>query len=275
MSNPFYIPGEQRAARVQDLFGGIARRYDLINDVQSFGLHRLWKRRLVTLAGIQPGEHALDVCCGTGDIAFALARRGAIVTGLDFSEPMLAVARTRRRQSETQRQAKTKDAGPSGVPQSPEFFQGDAQKLPFANDSFDAVTVGYGLRNLADWKTGLQEMRRVARPGGRLLVLDFGKPDFPLWRAIYFGYLRFLVPLVGRVFCGNAQAYSYILESLRHYPAQRGVADGMRALGMNRVRIVNLLGGVMSINYGEKSASGTDPDKIESHCQSEEPLARM
>jgi demethylmenaquinone methyltransferase/2-methoxy-6-polyprenyl-1,4-benzoquinol methylase len=240
MSNPFYIPGEQRAAKVQDLFAGIARRYDLINDVQSFGLHRLWKRRLVTLAGIRPGERALDVCCGTGDIAFALARRGAMVTGLDFSEPMLAVARTRSRRFGTRR--------PS------EFIQGDAQQLPFADDSFDVVTVGYGLRNLADWKTGVQEMRRVARPGGRLLVLDFGKPDWPPWRTVYFGYLKFMVPLLGRVFCGNADAYSYILESLRHYPAQRGVADQMHALGMNRVRIVNLLGGVMGINYGEKPA---------------------
>src|SRR5215472_9100214 len=103
MSNPFYIPGEQRGAKVQDLFARIARRYDLINDVQSFGLHRLWKRRLVALAGIRPGERALDVCCGTGDIAFALARKGGMVTGLDFSEPMLAVARTRSRRSGTRR----------------------------------------------------------------------------------------------------------------------------------------------------------------------------
>jgi demethylmenaquinone methyltransferase / 2-methoxy-6-polyprenyl-1,4-benzoquinol methylase len=261
MSNPFYIPGEQRAAKVQDLFAGIARRYDRVNDVQSFGLHRRWKRRLVALSGVQPGERALDVCCGTGDLALALARRGAIVTGLDFSEPMLAVARARSRRSK------------SGRP--PEFFQGDAQRLPFADDSFEVVTVGYGLRNLADWKSGLQEMQRVARPGGRLLVLDFGKPDQPLWRAVYFAYLRFLVPLLGRVFCGNADAYSYILESLRHYPAQRGVADHMRGLGLVDVRIINLLGGIMSINCGTRPAPGAGPDKSESHCQPGEGLARM
>ncbi len=225
MSNPFYIPGEQRAAKVQDLFAGIARRYDLINDVQSFGLHRLWKRRLVTLAGIRPGERALDVCCGTGDIAFALDHRGAMVTGLDFSEPMLAVARTRNRRRETARGSRIKSDSPTGLEDSPRFFQGDAEQLPFTDESFDVVTVGYGLRNLADWKTGLLEMRRVARPGGRLLVLDFGKPDQPLWREVYFGYLKFLVPLLGGGFCGNADAYSYIIEPLLHYPAERGNPD--------------------------------------------------
>ena len=258
MPNPFYIPGEQRAVKVQNLFARIARRYDLINDVQSFGLHRLWKRRLVTLAQIRQGETALDVCCGTGDIAFALARRGARVTGLDFSEPMLAVARARSRCLESKGPSIQVPA-PGDTIQIPEFVQGDAQQLPFRDDSFGAVTIGYGLRNLASWETGLHEMQRVAVPGGRLLVLDFGKPDHRLWRAIYFGYLGFLVPLLGRVFCGSAEAYAYIMESLRHYPAQRGVADQMRALGLVHVRTLNLLGGIMSINYGAKPKPGGGP----------------
>jgi demethylmenaquinone methyltransferase/2-methoxy-6-polyprenyl-1,4-benzoquinol methylase len=134
----------------------------------------------------------------------------------------------------------------------PRFIQGDAMKLPFAGNSFDTVTVGYGLRNLASWETGLSEMLRVAQPGGRVLVLDFGKPDNAGWRAVYFAYLRLFVPILGRVFCGNASAYAYILESLKHYPAQNGVAEKMRELGMSNVRIINLLGSVMSINYGEK-----------------------
>ncbi len=259
MSNRFYIPGEQRAAKVQDLFAEIAPRYDRINDIQSFGLHRLWKRRLVRLARIRPDEPALDVCCGTGDIAFALACRGAMVTGLDFSEPMLAVARTRNRRGETGLHSKNKVDDPTQAGPALRFIQGDAERLPFPDDSFDVVTIGYGLRNLASWKTGLSEMQRVAKPGGRVLVLDFGKPDHPFWRAIYFGYLRFLVPGLGRVLCGNAEAYSYILESLRHYPAQQGVAGQMRALDMIQVRIVNLLGGMMSINYGEKPASSARP----------------
>jgi demethylmenaquinone methyltransferase / 2-methoxy-6-polyprenyl-1,4-benzoquinol methylase len=112
--------------------------------------------------------------------------------------------------------------------------------------------VGYGLRNLASWEIGLQEMLRVAKPGGRLLALDFGKPDNGLWRAVYFGYLKLFVPWLGRLFCGNAEAYAYILESLQHYPAQVGVAAKMREFGLQNVRIVNLLGGAMSINYGER-----------------------
>ena len=238
MANTFYEPGSQRAARVNDLFAGIAPRYDLINDVQSFGLHRLWKRRLVRLANPQAGEAALDLCCGTGDIALALARCGANVTGLDFSEPMLKVARLKNSKFQ--------------VPSS-KFIQGDAQQIPFPDHSFAIVTVGYGLRNLASFETGLREMQRVARPGGRLLVLDFGKPDNVLWRALYFGYLKLFVPLLGRIFCGNPAAYAYILESLKHYPAQRGVAETMRKLGLKNVRIINLLGGVMSINYAEKA----------------------
>lgn len=238
MANTFYEPGSQRAARVNDLFAGIAKRYDLINDVQSFGLHRFWKARLIRLASPRPGVIALDLCCGTGDIALALARQGAEVTGLDFSEPMLAVARLKNPKSQ--------------VP-NPKFLQGDAQNTPFPDGTFDIVTVGYGLRNLASVDTGLREMQRVARPGGRLLVLDFGKPDNRLWRAVYFGYLRFFVPLLGRIFCGNPAAYAYILESLQHYPAQRGVAEKMRALGLKHVRIINFLGGMMSINVAEKA----------------------
>ena len=245
MSNAFYAPGRQRAARVNDLFATVAPRYDLVNDLQSLGLHRCWKRRLARLAKVKPGDRALDLCCGTGDIAFALARGGAEVTGVDFSEPMLAVA-SRRLQAGSSRllASRTKLAV--------RFLRGDAQRIPLPDSSFDIVTVAYGLRNLTSWEAGLREMQRVARPGGRLLVLDFGKPDNRLWRWFYFGYLRLIVPALGRIFCGDASAYAYILESLKHYPAQRGVAARMRELGLANVRIDNLLGGAMSINYGER-----------------------
>ena len=254
MANTFYEPGAQRGARVNDLFADIASRYDLINDLQSFGLHRAWKRRLVRLANPKSGERALDLCCGTGDIAFALASRGAEVTGLDFSEPMLRVAEARGRRSGTrcQKSDHCQIRPPSSDLRLPKFIQGDAQQTPFADNSFEIVTVGYGLRNLASWETGLREMQRVAKPGGRVLVLDFGKPDNALWRWIYFAYLKFFVPLFGRIFCRNAAAYAYIFESLRHYPAQRGVAEKMRELGLKNARVVNLLGGIMSINCGEK-----------------------
>ncbi len=240
MANSFFDPGSQPGAKVNDLFTRIASRYDLLNDLQSFGLHRYWKRRVVEMAAPHPGARALDLCCGTGDIARGLARRGAAVVGLDFVERMLKVAEERH---STTRNSAAKI----------HFVLGDAQHLPFADNSFEIVTVGYGLRNLTSWENGLDEMRRVAKPGGRLVALDFGKPENDLGRGLYFGYLNLFVPWLGRVFCGNAAAYSYILESLKHYPAQHGVAGKMCEMGLANVRIINLLGGAMCINYGEKS----------------------
>jgi demethylmenaquinone methyltransferase/2-methoxy-6-polyprenyl-1,4-benzoquinol methylase len=237
MSNRFYVEGRQRGEKVNDLFARVAPRYDLINDLQSLGLHRAWKRRVVRLAAVKPGDRALDVCCGTGDIAFSLARAGAQVNAIDFSEAMLNVARRR--------------LSPH-APHAPQFQQGDAQRLAWPDNTFDVVTVGYGLRNLGSWETGLREMQRVAKSGGRLLVLDFGKPDNAAWRSFYFGYLRWVVPIFGKLFCGDSATHAYILESLKHYPGQRGVAEAMTRLGCRDVRIVNLLGGAMSINFGIK-----------------------
>jgi demethylmenaquinone methyltransferase/2-methoxy-6-polyprenyl-1,4-benzoquinol methylase len=262
----YYAPGEQRAAKVNELFAGIARRYDLLNDLQSLRLHRRWKGRLIRLAGPRPGLRALDVCCGTGDLALALARWGAETVGVDFSEAMLEVAAARSRRGEgggamgegpggsrleacsTCRRGEGGGAAGGG----PQFVLGDAQRLPFADDSFDIVTVGYGLRNLASWEAGLGEMQRVARRGGRLVVLDFGKPDNPLWRGLYFGYLRWLVPLLGWMFGGSASAYAYILESLAHYPAPQVLAVHLRQLGLAKVGVLNVLGGAMAIHWAEK-----------------------
>lgn len=232
MSNLYYDPGSARAQKVRALFDRIAPRYDLINDLQSFGLHRLWKKRVAKVAAVHPGCAALDVCCGTGDIARLLDQAGAQVTALDFSTSMLEVARRRS----------------SG--RTIEYVNGDAMRLNFPDASFDAVTMGYGLRNLSDWKAGLSEMKRVARPGGRIVVLEFGKPANAVWRKIYFAYLRLFVPILGTVFCADSAAYAYILESLQHYPAQEGVKAEMERLGLIRVRIVSFLGGVMSINLG-------------------------
>jgi demethylmenaquinone methyltransferase/2-methoxy-6-polyprenyl-1,4-benzoquinol methylase len=247
MASPFYSSGTQRATKVNELFGAIASRYDLINDVQSFGLHRRWKRRVVELAAVRPGNRALDLCCGTGDIAFALAARGAEVVGLDFNERMLTAAERRQSQMQLLKPVRGQQARV-------EFIRGDAMQTPFPDSTFDIVTVGYGLRNLADWEIGLNEMIRVANPGGRLAVLEFGKPENGIWRAAYFGYLKLFVPVLGLIFCRNAGAYAYILESLKHYPAQRGVARKMQELGLRNVCIVNLLGGAMSINYAQKGA---------------------
>ena len=166
MANKFYQQGRERAARVDELFSAIAPRYDLVNDLQSLGLHRLWKQRLMRLANAQPGSRVLDLCCGTGDVAGRFAERGARVVGLDFNEQMLAMAQKR-----------------AAAERNPvHYLRGDALHLPFGNGQFDVVTVSYGLRNLADIEGGVREMCRVAKPGGRLLVLDFGKPRRPLLR---------------------------------------------------------------------------------------------
>jgi demethylmenaquinone methyltransferase/2-methoxy-6-polyprenyl-1,4-benzoquinol methylase len=247
MANPFFAPGDQRAAKVGELFGAVARRYDLINDLQSFGLHRCWKHRLARQAGLKPGHVALDLCCGTGDVMLALGRHGPRVVGLDFSPPMLAVAARRLR-----RRAPGSAGGFLLV-------HGDALQLPFPDDCFDAVTISYGLRNLADVPAGLKEMWRVTKRGGRILVLDFGKPECPVWRRIYLAYLRCVVPWFGRCFCGSAAAYAYIAESLAHYPDQQGVAELIRTLGGSNLRVANLLGGAMSIHCAEKPIAPVPP----------------
>jgi demethylmenaquinone methyltransferase/2-methoxy-6-polyprenyl-1,4-benzoquinol methylase len=247
-TNKFHQPGEHRAARVEDLFAIVAPRYDFINDLQSLGLHRRWKRTLVKMAGVQPGDRALDVCCGTGDVAFGLRQRGAEVTALDFSPAMLAVAQLRTQHCSGGLRP------PGNAPPPVQFLRGDALRLPFPAGSFDVLTVAYGLRNLSDWERGLEEMWRVARPDARLLVLDFGKPDNPLWRRLYFAYLKFLVPWFGKILCHDSATHAYIFASLQDYPAQRGVAAKMESLHCAAIQVRNLMGGAMSINFCRKQA---------------------
>jgi len=231
MPSGYYVRGPDRSEHVRKLFGRIANRYDLINDLQSFGLHRLWKRTLIRSAGLKSSESILDVCCGTGDIALGLQGEGRRVVGSDFSPEMLFEARRR---------------GAANI----SWVQSDALRLPFPNASFDVVTIGYGLRNLADLECGVAELLRVLRPGGRLLILDFGKPCNGVWRACYFAYLRIVVPVFGLVFCGDSAAYGYILDSLREYPAQEGVTRLLRE--MAEVKLVNFLGGAMSLHIARK-----------------------
>jgi demethylmenaquinone methyltransferase/2-methoxy-6-polyprenyl-1,4-benzoquinol methylase len=238
MVKSYYRPGAERGPQVHALFATIADRYDLINDLQSLGMHRHWKRRLVSDASVGTGQNTLDVCTGTGDIAFRLEAAGAQTVGVDFSLPMLRVARRRSR-----------SLGLS-IP----LLAADGLRLPFVDAAFDRVTIGYGLRNLPDFKAALLEFHRVTRPGGRLLVLDFGKPTQRLWRGCYFAYLRLALPVLGRVFCGDAAAYAYILESLRHYPDQHAIVRLLETTGWQDVRATNFLGGIMSLHSARRSS---------------------
>jgi demethylmenaquinone methyltransferase/2-methoxy-6-polyprenyl-1,4-benzoquinol methylase len=228
----FFQPDENRAEKVHELFATIARRYDLLNDIMSAAQHRRWKRRLIEMAG-EP-RAVLDLCCGTGDLALCFLRREPPprTVGVDFTMEMLRVARTRN--------------GNVG------WIQADALRLPLPDNSFDAVSIGYGLRNLADIEAGLREILRVLRAGGKLLSLDFGKPESTLWRSVYFGYLRVVLPLLGGIFCGDPDTHGYILASLQEYPAQRGIKSLMESCGYRDCGFEEFVGGAMAINFGSK-----------------------
>lgn len=241
MQNKYLSYDDERAPKVREMFSRLAERYDLVNDVMSFGMHRRWKRDAVGLGLMSPARPVrwLDLCCGTGDMAFLAetmaGQRPTRVLGLDFTLPMLAVA-LRRRSREGSKAS---------------FVQGDALKLPFRDASFDVVTVGYGLRNLADLPRGLSEMRRVLAPGGRAAVLDFGKPDNPVAGALYWAYLEIVMPVMGWLFHRDPETYAYIPASLERYPAQRGVEALMKEAGFVNVGYENRLMGTMGLNVGE------------------------
>jgi demethylmenaquinone methyltransferase/2-methoxy-6-polyprenyl-1,4-benzoquinol methylase len=223
------LPEEQ----VRAMFDRIARVYDLMNSVMTVGLHQRWRERAADLAELRPGDRALDVATGTGDLAMALERRvgprGEVV-GSDFSEAMLELAR-----------AKAPDV---------EFEWGNALELPYPDDSFDAATVGFGARNFSDLARGLAEMTRVVRPGGRVVVLEITTPARPPLSLFFRLWFDRLVPLLGRV-AGDPDAYSYLPSSVRRFPNARGLAAAMAAVGLVRVRWVVTAGGIIAIHSGE------------------------
>ena len=238
MTNKYLSYDAERAPHVRDLFTRIARRYDVVNDVMSFGMHRRWKRQAVklALAGLARDPRVLDLCCGTGDLCFLAEAMGAgSVAAVDFTLPMLTVAQKRRNAHEYRTH----------------LTQADALRLPFRDGAFDVITIGYGLRNVADIPAALIEMRRVLAPGGRAVVLDFGKPDRAVPAALYRAYLGTVMPAMGLIFHGDADTYAYIPASLERYPAQRGVEALMKQAGFGRVRYEERLLGTMGINVGE------------------------
>ena len=231
---------EGKAPYVRSLFATIADRYDDITVWLSYGQDRRWKRRLVGLAGELAGRSVVDLACGTGDLAFLAAARGAIVTGLDITPRMIELARRRARQ----------DAAAAGV--TPRFLVGDMCALPFPARSFDVVTTGYGLRNVPDLSQAIREAARVLRPGGRLLSLDFNRPSSPALRAAYLTYLTAVGTTLGLALHGDADTYRYIPESIRHYPGAPAVAALMRAEGFAGASWQPVLGGLMAIHVARR-----------------------
>lgn len=229
------------AGQVNRMFDKVAGRYDALNSVMTAGLHHRWRERAAQRAGLGPGDSALDVCCGTGDLALELAGRvtpGGNVVGCDFSEPMLDLARE-----------KAAARGAAGV----RFEWADALELPYGAERFDAVTVGFGVRNLADLDHGLREMARVLKPGGRAVILEITQPSRPPLSTFYSLWFDRVVPLLG-AFSDDAEAYSYLPESVRSFPSPRGLAEKMDAAGFERIRYTVLAGGIIAIHSGAKAS---------------------
>ena len=226
-------PGVLPDMQVRAMFDRIARVYDLMNSVMTAGMHHRWRERAADLARVGPASRALDVATGTGDLAIELARRGAEVTGLDFSEPMLELARAKA----------------PGV----EWAQGNALELPYGDGEFDAVTVGFGARNFSDLGQGLREMARVTRPGGRVVVLEITTPQKPPLAWFFRLWFDRVVPVLGRV-AGDADAYTYLPSSVRRFPGPRDLGAGLVEAGLEDVRWVLTAGGIIAIHSGHAKA---------------------
>jgi demethylmenaquinone methyltransferase/2-methoxy-6-polyprenyl-1,4-benzoquinol methylase len=210
------------------LFSTIADRYDLITALLSYGQDARWKKTLVAMANVREGERALDLAAGTGDIAFAVAARGARTVALDLTHRMLQLARQKSRAAS--------------------FITADMTSLPFHGSSFDLVTTGYGLRNVPDLNAAIDEIARVLKPGGRLLSLDFNRPENAVVRAMYLSYLTIVGSTLGWVLHRDPDTYRYIPASIRRYPGAHGVADRLQSRGFTEVRVIPLLFGLMSLH---------------------------
>jgi demethylmenaquinone methyltransferase/2-methoxy-6-polyprenyl-1,4-benzoquinol methylase len=235
------VPVGEKQDRVRAVFDSVATRYDLMNDLMSMGIHRLWKRRAVEMAGVRRGQRVLDLAAGTGDLAEKFSKivgpDGEVVMS-DINEAMLNEGRSR-----------LVDAGVVG---NLEYAIANAEVLPFASDSFDCVTIGFGLRNVTHKQFALDEMFRVLRPGGRALVLEFSHPTIaPLARA-YDLYSFSVLPVMGKFVAGDSDSYRYLAESIRMHPDQETLLSMMEQAGLERCSFVNLTGGVVAIHRGYK-----------------------
>jgi demethylmenaquinone methyltransferase / 2-methoxy-6-polyprenyl-1,4-benzoquinol methylase len=235
------VPRAQKAERVRAVFSSVAGKYDLMNDLMSLGAHRLWKHFTLSLTGLKAGQRALDVAGGTGDLAIGLARQvgktGQVVLS-DINPDMLEAGRDR-----------LLDAGFAG---NVECLLADAERLPCADDSFDCVTIGFGLRNVTDKAAALSSMHRVLKPGGQLLVLEFSKPVAPGLKPLYDAYSFSVLPRLGEWVAKDAASYRYLAESIRMHPDQETLLAMLNEAGFGQTRYHNLTGGIVAVHRGYK-----------------------
>ncbi len=233
------VPWGDKARRVRGVFDSVAGNYDLMNDLMSAGVHRLWKRFTLSLADLRPGQRALDVAGGTGDLAAGLARqvgeRGLVVL-TDINAAMLHRGRDRLIND--------------GLVGNIRYAQANAERLPFADRSFDCITIGFGLRNVTDKAAALASMRRALKPGGQLLVLEFSHPTAPALKSLYDAYSFRILPLLGRLVAGDADSYRYLAESIRMHPDQQTLLAMMQTAGLEGCRYHNLSGGIVAVHRG-------------------------
>ncbi|HEY3020462.1 MAG TPA: class I SAM-dependent methyltransferase [Solirubrobacteraceae bacterium] len=223
-------PGVLEEGQVRAMFDRIAGFYDLLNSVMTAGLHHRWRARAADLAAVGPGSRVLDVATGTGDMAIELARRGCEVVGTDFADEMLERARAKA--------------------PALRWEHANALALPYADDAFDAATVGFGARNFSDLDRGLAEMARVVRPGGRVVILEITTPTRPPLSAFYRVWFDHVVPALGRL-AGESQAYSYLPSSVRRFPGPAELAAAMERAGLERLRWIITAGGIIALHVGQ------------------------
>jgi demethylmenaquinone methyltransferase/2-methoxy-6-polyprenyl-1,4-benzoquinol methylase len=235
------VPTEEKAGRVRAVFDSVANKYDLMNDLMSFGIHRLWKRQVIEIAGVRRGQRVLDLAAGTGDLSSrfsGLVGPDGLVVFSDINAAMLEQGRSRML-----------DEGRAG---NLSYIQADAQHLPFPDDYFDCVTIGFGLRNVTDKQLALDAIFRVIKPGGRLLVLEFSKPILKPLETIYDLYSFNLLPKIGRLVTQDEDSYRYLAESIRMHPDQETLKQMMEQAGFEGCEYFNLTAGVVAIHRGYK-----------------------
>jgi len=236
------VEADAKAGMVADVFHSVASRYDLMNDLMSGGIHRIWKRFTIELSGVRKGDAVLDIAGGTGDLAARFSRivgpEGRVILA-DINDSMLRAGRD-----------KLIDTGHHG---NIEFVQADAQYLPFPDDSFDCITIAFGLRNVTDKETALRSMLRVLKPGGRLLVLEFSKPRNEFLNRVYDTYSFRILPLMGRLVANDSDSYQYLAESIRMHPDQEALRGMMEDAGFSRCDFHNMTGGIVALHRGIKA----------------------